>query len=175
MTDLIQLQSELFQDCMPVLVTSKFDEDPIKNESATLKTPVSHYKSIFMCFFRHYRTPYSKRGGPIWPKLKFVETVCLSSLLQSLTKIGSKLKGLDCRNCSPHYQSIGAFYSRGMSTKYRELPQHPGVCHSVCIFWTNYCIVEPHCSNFSIITAIFQVSEYLGTLQQCVLSVINTL
>ena len=31
---------------MPVLVTSKFDEDPIKNERASLETPFSHYKSV---------------------------------------------------------------------------------------------------------------------------------
>ena len=28
---------------MAVLVTSKFDEDPIKNERASLETPFSHY------------------------------------------------------------------------------------------------------------------------------------
>ena len=26
------------------------------------------------------------------------------------------------------------------------------VCHSVCIFWTLYSMVQPHCSNFRIIT-----------------------
>ena len=31
---------------MPVLVTSKFDEDPIKTERASLETPFSHYKSM---------------------------------------------------------------------------------------------------------------------------------
>ena len=31
---------------MPVLVTSKFDEDPIKNDQASLKTPFSNYKSM---------------------------------------------------------------------------------------------------------------------------------
>ena len=31
---------------MPVLVTSKFDEDPIKNERPSLKTPLSNYKSM---------------------------------------------------------------------------------------------------------------------------------
>ena len=31
---------------MPVLVTSKFDEDPIKNERASLEAPFSHYNSI---------------------------------------------------------------------------------------------------------------------------------
>ena len=31
---------------MPVLVTSNFDDDLIKNESASMETPFSHYKSI---------------------------------------------------------------------------------------------------------------------------------
>ena len=31
---------------MPVLLTSKFDEDAIKNEQANLGTPFSHYKSM---------------------------------------------------------------------------------------------------------------------------------
>ena len=39
------------------------------------------------------------------------------------------------------------------------------VCLSDCIFWTHYSIVEPHCSNFRLITAIFRVSEYLEILQ----------
>ena len=36
------------------------------------------------------------------------------------------------------------------------------VCHSVCIFWTHYSMVEPHCSNFRIVAAMFWESEYLG-------------
>ena len=31
---------------MSVLVTSKFDEDPIKDEQASLETPFSHCKSM---------------------------------------------------------------------------------------------------------------------------------
>ena len=31
---------------MPVLVTSKFDDDSIKNEHAGMETPFSHYKSM---------------------------------------------------------------------------------------------------------------------------------
>ena len=31
---------------MPVVVASKFDEDLIKNERASLETPFSHYKSM---------------------------------------------------------------------------------------------------------------------------------
>ena len=45
-TDSIQLELELVWDFMAVLVTSKFDEDLIKNERASLETPFSHYKSM---------------------------------------------------------------------------------------------------------------------------------
>ena len=45
-TDSIQPEFKLVWDFMAVLVTSKFDEDPIKNEQASLKTPFSHYKSM---------------------------------------------------------------------------------------------------------------------------------
>ena len=31
---------------MPVLFTSKFDDDSIKNERASTETPFSHYKSM---------------------------------------------------------------------------------------------------------------------------------
>ena len=31
---------------MPVLVTSNFDDDMIKNEWASMQTPFSHYKSM---------------------------------------------------------------------------------------------------------------------------------
>ena len=31
---------------MPVLVTSNFDDDSIKNEQASIETPFPHYKSI---------------------------------------------------------------------------------------------------------------------------------
>ena len=35
---------ELVQAFMPVLVTSDFDDDSIKNEWASMETPFSHYK-----------------------------------------------------------------------------------------------------------------------------------
>ena len=31
---------------MPVLVTSNFDDDPIKNERVSMETAFSHYKSM---------------------------------------------------------------------------------------------------------------------------------
>ena len=36
---------------MPALVTSKFEEEPIKIEYASMETPFSHYKSMGF-FFR---------------------------------------------------------------------------------------------------------------------------
>ena len=39
------------------------------------------------------------------------------------------------------------------------------VCYSVCIFWTHYFMVEVHCLNFRMITAIFRVSENLEVLR----------
>ena len=37
---------ELVRAFMPVLVTSNFDDDSIKNERASMETPFSHYKSM---------------------------------------------------------------------------------------------------------------------------------
>ena len=46
MSGLIGPKIELDQIFMPVLVTSNFDDDSIKNERASMETPFSHYKSI---------------------------------------------------------------------------------------------------------------------------------
>ena len=59
---------ELVQAFMPVLVTSNFDDDSIKNESAGMETPFSHYKSIGNGWTT--RAANSVVSGPIWPKFK---------------------------------------------------------------------------------------------------------
>ena len=46
MSRLIRPKIELDQAFMPVLVTSNFDDDSIKNEQASIETPFPHYKSI---------------------------------------------------------------------------------------------------------------------------------
>ena len=56
---------------MPVLVTSNFDDDLIKNEQASMETPFSHYKSMGN-FFRRSRAANSVVSSPIWPKFKLV-------------------------------------------------------------------------------------------------------
>ena len=46
MSGLIRPKIELNLVLMPVLVTSNFDDDSMKNERASMETPFSHYKSI---------------------------------------------------------------------------------------------------------------------------------
>ena len=43
---LIRPKIELGRALMPVLVSSNFDDDSIKNERASMETPFSHYKSM---------------------------------------------------------------------------------------------------------------------------------
>ena len=46
MDSLIRLEIKLVRAFMPVLVTSNFDDDSIKNERASMETAFSHYKSM---------------------------------------------------------------------------------------------------------------------------------
>ena len=46
MSGLIRPKIDLDQAFMPVLVTSNFDDDLIKNEQASMETPFSHYNSM---------------------------------------------------------------------------------------------------------------------------------
>ena len=46
MSGLIGPKFELDQAFMPVVVTSNFDDDSIKQERASMETPFSHYKSM---------------------------------------------------------------------------------------------------------------------------------
>ena len=55
---------------MPVLVTSSFDDDSIKNERASMETAFSHYK--YGKCFRRSRAANSLVSGQIWPKFELV-------------------------------------------------------------------------------------------------------
>ena len=46
MSGLIRPKIELDRAFMPVLVTSNFDDNSIKNERASMETAFSHYKSM---------------------------------------------------------------------------------------------------------------------------------
>ena len=60
MTCLIRPKIELDQAFMPVLVTSDFDDDSIKNEWASMETVFSHYKSM-----GNFLDAHSVVSGPI--------------------------------------------------------------------------------------------------------------
>ena len=49
MSGLIRPIIKLERAFMPVLITSNFDDDSIKNERASMATPFSHYKSMGNC------------------------------------------------------------------------------------------------------------------------------
>ena len=74
---------------MPVLVTSNFDDDLIKNEQSSMATPFSHYK---------YMGIFLDAQGQLTPKsvvrsgrnLNSSEILCMSSLPASIKRIGSK-------------------------------------------------------------------------------------
>ena len=70
MSSLIRPEIKLVQAFMPVLVTSSFDDDTIKNERASMETPFSHYKS--MGIFRRSRAANSVVSGPLWSKFELV-------------------------------------------------------------------------------------------------------
>ena len=55
---------------MPVLVTSNFDDNSIKNEQASTEA-FSHYKSMGNSLGRS-RAANSVVSGPIWPKFELV-------------------------------------------------------------------------------------------------------
>ena len=74
MSGLIRPKIELDQAFMPVLVTSSFDDDSIKNEWASMETLFSHYKSM--------GNFYSVVSGPICRNSNLSEILCMSSYLQ---------------------------------------------------------------------------------------------
>ena len=61
---------------MPVLITRKFDEDPIKNELARLEIPFSQ-NYVYGNFFRRSRAPNSEGRGLNWTKFELVQDVML--------------------------------------------------------------------------------------------------
>ena len=70
MNGLIRPKIELDRAFTPILVTSNFDDDSIKNERASMETPLSHYKS--MGFFLDAQDANSVVSGPVWPKFELV-------------------------------------------------------------------------------------------------------
>ena len=92
---------ELVRDVMDVLVTCKYEEDPIKNERATVDT------TLYVNF--------SDAQGQITlvlvsgRNLNSSELSCMSLLPARMRMIKSKMKELECSQDFSHYKSLGIF------------------------------------------------------------------
>ena len=97
---------------MPVLVTSSFDDDLIKNEWASMQTPFSHYKSMGNFLdIQGQLTPKSLVRSDRNSNLS--EILCMSSLPASIKRTGSKTTKKRWRHHFHHYKSTGAFCCHG--------------------------------------------------------------
>ena len=136
---------------MAVLVTCKYDEDPIKNEVAILRTRSN------MGFFGTKWQVLPKRISRSGPNSNFAEILCLSWLLASLMKIQSKLKALSIaqgqiglKSLSSgqhffHYKSMGKhFVAQGRVTPNRIVGSRPSsnFAEILCLSWLSACLMK---------------------------------
>ena len=112
MSGLIQPKIELDQAFMPVLATSNFDDDSIKNERARMETPFFQHKSMGNVLdAQEQLTPKSViRLGRNSNSSKIL---CMSSLPANIKRIGLKATKKRWRHHFPHYKSMGAFCCHG--------------------------------------------------------------
>ena len=112
LSGLIRLDIELERAIMPVMVTSIFDDDSIKNGRANMETPFSHYKYMYMGKFLDAQgqlTPSSfVRYG--WNSNSSV-ILYMSSIPANIKSIGSKATEKKWRYHFPNYKWMGDFCS----------------------------------------------------------------
>ena len=108
MSGLIRPKIELDWAFMPVLVTSNFDDDSIKNYRASMETQFPHYK---------YMGNFLNVQGQLTPKSvvrsglnsNSSEILCMSLLSASIKRIRYKTTEKMWRHRFPHYKSMGDF------------------------------------------------------------------
>ena len=97
---------------MPVLLSSNFDDDSIKNERASMETPFFHYKSMGNFLdVQGQLTPQSVVRSS--QNSNSSEILCMSSLPANRKRIRSKTTEKRWRHRFPHYNSMGAFCCHG--------------------------------------------------------------
>ena len=94
---------ELVQDVMNVLVTCKYEEDPIKNEGPRVVTTLYSNFSDAQGQIALVLVSVSSRN------LNPSKLSCLSSLPARLRMIDSKMKELECSQDFSNYKSMGIF------------------------------------------------------------------
>ena len=114
--DGIWLKFELVRDIIDVLVTCKYEEDPIKNEGARVLT------RLYVFFFRRSRAANSEVSDGILPKFELIQAfivvlfTCKNEedsikFLPARMKIQSKMKALEWSQHFSHYKP-GDFFRR---------------------------------------------------------------
>ena len=88
---------------MDVLVTCKYEEDPIKNEGATMVTTLYRIFSDAQGQISLVLVSVSGRN------LNSSKLSCMSSLPARMRMIDSKMKELECSQDFSHYKSMGIF------------------------------------------------------------------
>ena len=88
---------------MNVLVTCKYEEDPIKNEGARVVTTLNSNFSDAHGQITLVSVSVSGR------KLNSSKLPCMSSLPARMRMIDSKMKELECSQDFSHYKSMGIF------------------------------------------------------------------
>ena len=112
---LIWPEIKLILAFMPVLVTSNFDDDSIKNEQASMETPFSHFKSMGKFLDAQGQlTPLSvvQSAG----NSNLFEILCMSSLHACIKGIELKTTEKRWRYRFSYYKSMGAFCCHGNQT-----------------------------------------------------------
>ena len=94
---------ELVRDVMDVLVTCKYEEDPIKNEGARVVTTLYINFSDAQGQITLVLVSVSGRN------LNSSKLSCMSSLPARMRMIDSKMKELECSQDFSHYKSMGIF------------------------------------------------------------------
>ena len=94
---------ELVRDVMDVLVTCKYEEDPIKNEDARVDTTLYSNFSDVQGQITLVLVSVSGRN------LNSSKLSCMSSLPARMRMIDSKMKELECSQDFSHYKSMGIF------------------------------------------------------------------
>ena len=94
---------ELDRDVMDVLVTCKYEEDPIKNEGARVVTTL--YSNFSDAQGQVTLVLVSVFGR----NLNSSKLSCMSSLPARMRMIDSKMKELECSQDFSHYKSMGIF------------------------------------------------------------------
>ena len=97
---------ELVRDLMDVLITCKYEEDPIKNEGARVVTTLYINISDVQGQITLVLVVVSGRN------LNSSKLSCMSSLPARMRMINSKMKELECSQDFSHYNKYGDFYRR---------------------------------------------------------------